>query len=161
MHSRYSLDKTDFMKWLLLLSLFSNHIIPPGKLILFDMQLKRPVSITEDFTDGDLFKGYFPVYASDVSSLKEACFKAGKLIDTNTRCNTTDTVFAAHTMMIIHCFCQGKKAVTVMLITSMPGKRIAYHLSENEENLRATQVKLAELSGYLNKEMALEQKPQL
>lgn len=141
--------KHTYMKLLFVLLLAFSHA--PLTLVVIDMNAKKPIRQTDEFSMEQYMARDFPVYADDLKALAEATEKAAKLINRKTTCESSDTLTANHTSIIVQVTCNKGRSITVRYVTEIKEKRFRcdFDLIRHEENARHAQVKLIEFASYL------------
>lgn len=135
---------------LLALNSFSN---PPTRLVVVDKNLENPISYTDDFTTDLYFKRNFPIYLSDLDAVISTSEKVAKMLDQKTGCHISDTLYANHTIFIVHANCDERKALTIRLMTAVKEKNTSFdfELVNQDDTRRKAQRKLFDLAAYLTR----------
>lgn len=139
------------MKLFLLLCLVQLRTVSVPLLIV-DMNGKKPMQLASEFSMEQYLLRNFPIYASDLKAVVAATVQAAKRIERKTVCGISDTVRAAHTLIIIRADCANIKNITVRYVTRIEEQNFLcdFELIKKEEDFRKAQIKLVDFADYLS-----------
>lgn len=123
------------------------------RIALVDMQLKKPVTYSDNFGSKEIFKDLFPVYTNDQYNLVQALEQLARYIEKSYPEETiTDTIYAGNTLLINNIeILHHKPFYSIRLKTTADEISIYVDLIEKGTNKRVTQLKLLKFADYLHK----------
>lgn len=123
----------------------------PGNILLIDPELKNTATVSEGFTDKQLFDKVFPLRVQDLPFVMHAAEKAAKIIARKPGCNSDQLMLEEGFEMRVTCQCAEGKTITVWLMSIIEGTKYSYPIVLDETDLRKAQKKLLDLSSYLSR----------
>lgn len=124
----------------------------PVKLLVIDMEGKKPPQTATSFSADQYLLRTFPIYAADRQAVIEITERAARLLDQKPACGFADTLWAGHTRLIVKTACDEQLMVSARYTTDIDELRFScdFSLIRDGDDLRKAQIRLLNFADYLS-----------